>query len=375
MKILFLTPGCFDKGGISRYSRYQIRALRELFGDENVRVLSLLGPSSDSFEEEFKVFYHTNGNIWWEQMKFVVQTTKQVIAWRPDIIHIAHVNFSGFAKVVASLCGAKTVLNIYGLEVWSGLSLDASYGLKKVDHVISDCHYTASFVEQESLRSKGSTFVIWDCVDLDRFYPAEPDPAIISKYNLPDPSVHFVVMALGRLSKAATHKGYDRLIWVFSLFARQNPNARLVIAGKGDHKDFYEQLVREAGIEKEVRFTGMIDEADLPALYRCASVFSLVSDRGNGRGEGIPLTPLEAMACGIPVIVGNHDGSQEAVQDNLNGTVIDPFNLEQHQLVLRELASSPALLQQKKEQAAILARSRFSYNSFREKHRLFYNQL
>ena len=44
MKILYLTPGCFDKGGISRYNRYQIQALRMLAGAENVFVFSLLGP-------------------------------------------------------------------------------------------------------------------------------------------------------------------------------------------------------------------------------------------------------------------------------------------------------------------------------------------
>ena len=55
----------------------------------------------------------------------------------------------------------------------------------------------------------------------------------------------------------------------------------------------------------------MVHEDDLPKFYRASRIFTLVSDRGKGRGEGIPLTPLEAMACGSPIIVGNQDGSQE----------------------------------------------------------------
>ena len=58
MKILYITPGCFDKGGISRYNRYQITACRELFGKENVKVFSLLGPSDDDFEDPFSVEWH-----------------------------------------------------------------------------------------------------------------------------------------------------------------------------------------------------------------------------------------------------------------------------------------------------------------------------
>ena len=42
-RILYLTPGCFDKGGISRYSRYQIECLREIHGEAAVTVQSLLG--------------------------------------------------------------------------------------------------------------------------------------------------------------------------------------------------------------------------------------------------------------------------------------------------------------------------------------------
>jgi phosphatidyl-myo-inositol dimannoside synthase len=375
MKILFLTPGCFDKGGISRYSRYQISALRELFGAKNVRVLSLLGPGEDSFEEKFEVHWFAGDNRQSHKARFVAKTLGQVITWRPDIVHVAHVNFSGFAHVASKICGARSVLNVYGLEVWSHLSADARYGLKYINKVISDCHYTARYIEDASLRRKNSTTVIWDCVDLERFNPAPPDQSIIKKYNLPDPAQHFVIMSLGRLSKSAMHKGFDRLIKVFGGLVKKFPDARLVIAGKGDYRAGYEQMVQELGIADKVVFTGMVEENDLPGIYRCAHFFSLVSDRGKGRGEGIPLTPLEAMACGVPVIVGNHDGSQEAVVDEKNGSIIDPFNLQQHEQKLSELITDRELWKQKKHQARQVAEQFFSYRNFIEKHKTFYGEL
>lgn len=375
MKILFLTPGCFDKGGISRYGRYQITALRELFDEKNIRVLSLLGPEEDSFEEPFDVTWYAGRNSFWQQIRFIWQTLWQILTWRPSIIHIAHVNFSGFVYLFAKLFGIKTVLNVYGLEVWSRLSKDAALGLRKVDFVISDCHYTANYLEQERYRKRDSITVIWDCVDLERFYPAESNQKVRKKFQIPDQSGHFIIMSLGRLSKSASHKGYDRLINVFQRLAIKYENTRLVIGGKGDNKETYEEMVRSYNLTDKVIFTGMVEDKELPDLYRCASVFSLVSDRGIGRGEGIPLTPLEAMACGIPVIVGNQDGSQEAVMDNLNGSVIDPFNLEKHVEVLEALLCSPELLKEKSRFAANIACTHFSYVNFKNKHKDFYSHL
>ncbi|HRP33984.1 MAG TPA: glycosyltransferase family 4 protein [Agriterribacter sp.] len=375
MNILYLTPGCFDKGGISRYSRYQLTAFRELYGKENVRALSLLGPDKDSFEDIFEVTWYAGSNSIWQQLRFIGQTIWQIVKWRPSVIHVAHVNFSGFACVLAKVFRIKTVLNVYGLEVWSGLSTDAAYGLRKADFVIADCHYTADFVEKEGYRKKGSTTVIWDCVDLERFYPADLSESICAKYSIPNRAEYFVIMSLGRLSKTAAHKGYDRLIQVFHALAKNHPNARLVIAGKGDNRQAYESMVANFQLSDRVVFTGMVDDADLSDLYRCASVFSLVSDRGKGRGEGIPLTPLEAMACGIPVIVGDQDGSKEAVVDNQNGYVINPFDLEKHVEAIEELIHSPSLVEAKSRAAARVAQDHFSYVHFKQKHLAFYSRL
>jgi phosphatidyl-myo-inositol dimannoside synthase len=375
MKILYITPGCFDKGGISRYSRYQIDALRELFGSENSRVLSLLGRESDGFEDDFSVDWAGTGNGMSSKIRFALQFFLQIILFRPDVVHVAHINFSGMARLGAMLCGAKTILNTYGLEVWSGLSKDAAWGLKNMDYVMADCHFTANYLEDSGLRPKNTVTVIWDCVDLERFKPAEKDLAIAEKYGIPNPNTHFIVMSLGRLAKAAAHKGYDRLIGVFATLAPHYPNARLVIAGRGDNRPHYEQLVAEKGISAQTVFTGSVDEQDLPALYRLASVFSLVSDRGEGRGEGIPLTPLEAMACRVPIIVGNHDGSQEAIVENKNGFVINPYDYDTHALHLKSLMDSAILQQKLSEGAVAVAQSVFSYPIFTQKHKDLYQKI
>jgi phosphatidyl-myo-inositol dimannoside synthase len=368
MKILYLTPGCFDKGGISRYNRYQITALRELFGDKNVRVLSLYGPAPGDFEGEFNVTWHGTGLNSLSIMNFTFQLFRQALSWKPNLILIAHVNFSGLGKIASKLSGGGSVLNTYGLEVWSGLKNLPEWGLRTSDHVISDCHYTARYLEDNGFRSPKSVDVIWDCVDLARFNPGPVDIHVAQKYNIPDPLSHQIILSLGRISKAAAHKGYDRLIKAFSFLHERHPEARLVFAGKGDLIEELKKLAASVGIQHKVTFTGMVDEADLPAIYRLAYAFSLASDRGKGRGEGIPLTPLEAMACRVPIIVGNHDGSQEAVVGERNGYVIDSLSIEQHASVLDQLLIDPLLRDNKAASAVEIARKFFSYDGFKKKH-------
>jgi len=374
MKILFLTPGCFDKGGISRYSRYQIEALRQIFGSGNVKVLSLLGKNSDSFEEDFFVDWNAGGSSFYKKIRFVLKLFFETIFWSPDYIHVAHVNFSGVAYIISKFKNAKVILNVYGLEVWSGFSFDAKLGLKKAFKIISDCHYTKNYLINERLREDKDISVIWDCVNLNHFSPAQSSALVIEKYKLPDPQKFKIILTLGRLSSYARHKGYENLIITFSKLAQLYNDIYLVVAGDGDFRQNLEQLVKEKGIKDKVVFTGSIDEADLPDIYRCAYLFSLISDRGIGRGEGIPLTPLEAMACGVPIIVGNHDGSQEAIIDN-NGVVVDPLDLNSHLKLFKRLIEDNLYYLQLKANTLTVSEVYFSFGTFKEKNEKFYNSL
>jgi phosphatidylinositol alpha-1,6-mannosyltransferase len=363
VRVLYLTTGCFDKGGVSRYSRYQIRALRELFGDESVKPVSLLGPDEFSFEEQCPVDWHGAKGRALEKVWFVQHVLRRALVWRPTVIHAAHVHLAGVAQIASRLCGARSFLNVYGLEIWSGLTHARQWGLRHVDLVIADCHFTAEYVSSNRLHGRRPT-VIWDCVDVERFYPADCPAEVLEKYGLFPNREYFVILSLGRLARGAAHKGYDRLIRVFSRLAPRYDQLRLVIAGRGDDQPRLQTLARQLGVDPKVRFTGAIEEADLANVYRAATVFSLISDRGSGRGEGIPMTPLEAMACGTPILVGNQDGSREAVFDNENGFVVDSLDLDEHETRLRSLIDDPAQLQTMREACLRVSRDRFDYRRF-----------
>jgi phosphatidylinositol alpha-1,6-mannosyltransferase len=370
--ILFLTPGCFDKGGISRYNRYQIDALRNSFGINSVRVLSVLGPGDADFEVPFDVTWSAGGTSKRQKAKFAMRTLSEAIVGRPDAIFAAHVNLASLGHVAARLSGARSILNVYGLEVWSGLRPDAAWGLKSADMVLADCHFTADYIHREGLRGEPKPLhVLWDCVDDGRFSPAEPRQEVLLRYRVPKGDGNTIVLTLGRLTPDASHKGYDRLLEAFALAVPRAPNLQLVYAGKGQLVERLERRARELGIEAQVHFIGPVHENDLADIYRNCDIFSLVSDRGKGRGEGIPLTPLEAAACGKPILVGNHDGSQEAVEDGENGYVLDPFNIPAHAERIVELALSPTLRAKMGRAARSRAVSNHAFKVFAAKQAAF----
>ena len=330
MKILYLTPGVFDKGGISRYNRYQINALRDILGNKNVMVLSLLGPkfNENDLEGNFQVDWHGNDelpliiNIY----RFSMMATKIAYTRKPDLIWTGHLHQAGFVYALSRLIKQKSLVQVYGREVWTPRKYrpDIQLGLLKADYVLSDCFFTANYIK-ENYNFKKEIPVLWDCVDTERFFPKKPSKYILEKYGLPNPDSHFNILTLGRIHKSTEYKGYERLL---TILPRLGHNSRLIFAGGGDFVENLKQKAKDMGIAERVFFTGYIHDDDLPDIYRSASIFCLVGDRNRNRGEGIPLTPLEAASCGIPIIVGNQDGSIEAIEQGVNGYSIDPFDTE-----------------------------------------------
>jgi glycosyltransferase involved in cell wall biosynthesis len=116
------------------------------------------------------------------------------------------------------------------------------------------------------------------------------------------------------------HKNLPRLVTAFLQSARRGcePEAHLVIAGSWDAR--FPEAQKAAAGHRSVHFLGPVAEQDLPALYAGALVFAFVSEY-----EGFGLPPLEAMACGTPVIAGNTSSLPEVVGDA--GLLVDPRDI------------------------------------------------
>ena len=367
MKILYLAVGVFDKGGISRYCRYQVRALRELVGAEQVRVFSLMGRAENDFEDEFTVDRTFNGFGIANEARFFGSCVKASRAERPRVIWSSHLRFLPNGLLGRSFSGGKFAVNVYGEEAWSGKLLPlVRRMLPRADLVMSDCHFTNDFVASDYRIAPERLGVVWDCVDLDRFGPRPRRPDLIERYRLPHRSDTRYVMTLGRIEARSRYKGYDRLLDAFKALG-DSRELVLMYAGTGDDIERLRMRAASAGIGGRVFFLGSVPESELCDVYNLCDVFALVSDRGPGRGEGIPLTPLEAAACAKPIIVGDEDGSREAVVNGLNGFCVSPRDPNALKNALATILGND--VERSKMGAAARARieAEFSYPTFRAK--------
>ena len=108
----------------------------------------------------------------------------------------------------------------------------------------------------------------------------------------------------------------------------------LVISGaRGWLYDDIFQRVKELGLGTRVLFPGYVSEADLPSLYTLAEVFAFPS-----LYEGFGLPPLEAMACGTPVVVSRASSLPEVVGEA--GCLVDPLSVEEIAGALQGLLES-----------------------------------
>jgi alpha-1,3-rhamnosyl/mannosyltransferase len=116
-------------------------------------------------------------------------------------------------------------------------------------------------------------------------------------------------------------KNLATLVRAFDQILRQTSfRPQLVIAGgKGWMMDEFHQLIGKASLGDRIHFTGYVDDEDLVALYSSCSVFVYPSVY-----EGFGLPPLEAMACGAPVIAGDIPVLRETLADN--ALLVDPVD-------------------------------------------------
>ena len=157
---------------------------------------------------------------------------------------------------------------------------------------------------------------IWNGIDLDRFAYSGPcaDGPIVT------------------VARLVPEKGLDDLVRAAALALRDCPALRVEIAGDGPCLSQLQALAASLGVSGHVRFHGAV--RDVPGLLARASAFVLPS-----LSEGIPLTLLEAMARGLPVVATRVGGNCEVVVDGETGFLMpanDPAALAAAMLQLRD---------------------------------------
>ncbi len=115
------------------------------------------------------------------------------------------------------------------------------------------------------------------------------------------------------------HKGIDVLLRAYALIPGKAPDVRLTIVGSGRDRDDLMKLARDLEIDTSTRFPGALTPERMSVAMRGAGAMVLSS-----RSESLPLSLLEAMACGKPVVATRAGGIPEVISDGKNGLLVDP---------------------------------------------------
>jgi glycosyltransferase involved in cell wall biosynthesis len=142
-----------------------------------------------------------------------------------------------------------------------------------------------------------------------------------------------VVITIGRLTE---QKGHAFLLDAIPAVLEQVPDAIFLWVGEGDLEETLRGQVHASGLQGAVRFLG--HRKDVPDLLAAADLFVLPS-----LFEGLPLSVLEAMAAGLPVIGTHCCGTSEAVQDGITGRLVAPRDAQSLGAVILELLTQPHL--------------------------------
>ncbi|MER8268148.1 glycosyltransferase [Streptomyces griseus] len=223
---------------------------------------------------------------------------------RPDVVH-AHSAKAGLAGRIAVRGRIPTVFQPHA---WSfeavggrtaGLALGwERFGARWADHILCVSESERRTGQEAGITARWS--VIHNGVDLDRFRPGGGGDRAEARASLPLPrgadADAPLVVCVGRLTR---QKGQDVLLRAW----RRMPvaGARLVLVGDGPDREGL-----EASAPPGVQFTGARE--DVRPWIRAADVLVLPS-----RWEGMALAPLEAMACGRPVVLTDVNGARESL--------------------------------------------------------------
>jgi glycosyltransferase involved in cell wall biosynthesis len=144
-----------------------------------------------------------------------------------------------------------------------------------------------------------------------------------------------VIMSSGRLVR---QKGHEYLIKAMPKILSEKPETKLVIAGRGPLANHLSALVHKLNIEHNVQFLGYVDEEEYVRLMQNSFCFVVPSVL-----EAIPLTAMEAMACGTPVVSSDALGVSDLFTDQSDSLVIRAKDPDQIANACLQLFRDPCL--------------------------------
>ncbi|MEM6284207.1 MAG: glycosyltransferase family 4 protein [Chloroflexota bacterium] len=252
----------------------------------------------------------------------VLQAMRRLIReYQPDVVH-THTAKAGFiGRLAARLEGVPVIVHTFHGHVFRGyfgpLKTRLFISLERMAARWADTIITLTnslrreLVEDYGITSKGHITVLPLGLDLHPFVVAKRKSGkFLRGWNLPTDAP-----IIGHVGRMAPVKNQRLYFDAAKLVLEQKPDAHVVLIGEGEDSEMLHSYVKEIGIADRVTFTGW--QKDTAAVYADLDVKVISS-----RNEGTPVTLIEALAAGCPVVSTDVGGVRELLDGGVFGRLV-----------------------------------------------------
>ena len=313
-KHLFIFLEIFQReGGIQSYIKDIFRAYTSVNTGYHADIFLLRDDSTCSNpykSENFKFYYFNSRYPQIGRLKITTALLQYLLKQRPQHVFCGHINL---AVLVQSLCqplGIPYTVLTYGKEVWEPLPKRSQSALANAAKIWTISRYSRDNICSANNIDPSKIQMVPCAIDPEKFTPGVKDPKLLDKYGLHN---HKVLTTVARLWSGDIYKGVDVTIRALPQILKVFPEVKYLVIGRGDDQERLAKLAQELGVADKVVFAGFVSTEELIEHYRLADAYVMPSQ------EGFGIVYLEAMACGIPVISGDADGSADPLQNGKLG--------------------------------------------------------
>ncbi len=214
------------------------------------------------------------------------------------------------ARFASQLTGLPYSFTAHAFDIYRGADLKAvAEKMRDAAMTVTVSDYNVDYLRDLVPDEKVRIELVRNGVDFERFHPATTEP-----------DEPFSILAVARLVEK---KGLPILVEACRILDERGHDFRCRMVGKGNQRGLLERMIKEHGLRKKVRILPPHTQEEIVERFHEAHVLALPCIVGkDGNRDGLPVSIVEAQACGLPVISTAVTGVPEAVHDGENGFIV-----------------------------------------------------
>ena len=340
MKIQLVVRSYSKKFGLSRYTESICKALKDVGIDYELitpdypiwvrGVHQLLKPFGFDTKRFFTT-YPIRANLQHDALTHLTTQQMAALLWRNPKLHPVVITVH---DIVPYLVRKDTEQSTFRHPFEKLFDEQAMRYLESADAIISISQYTKkTLIENLSLTEAKIRVVLYG-VDHDVFRPVEVPDNFLGRYGLPGD--HRIILYVGSENP---RKNLTRLVTAFASLDPKSSRLLFLKVGSPENIPQFQalkDLVQDFSLEGNVFFIDHPPEDDLVVFYNLADLFVFPS-----LYEGFGMPPLEAMACGTPVVSSNAASLPEVVGDA--AILVDPYAVDAMAAAMARVLEDPEL--------------------------------